>query len=132
MADGVVQGAGDTDLACRGASFGKWVLLDFDNNLAATYGHLSIISVKKGQKVKRGQLIGYSGNTGRTTAPHLHVSLYAGIDANGKSPVEVKGKESLACAGKILVQPRAAVDAYLDLLDYTPTTTNANFKAGVR
>jgi len=132
MSDGIVQGAGDTDVACKNASFGKWILLDFDNNLAATYGHLSIISVRKGQRVTRGQVIGYSGNTGRSTAPHLHVSLYAGIDANGKSPVEVKGKESLACAGKTLVQPRAAVDAYLDLLDYTPTTTDANFKAGVR
>lgn len=132
MADGVVQGAGDTDQACAGASFGKWILLDFDNNLAATYGHLSIISVTKGQKVKRGQLIGYSGNTGRSTAPHLHVSLYAGIDANGKSPVEVKGKESLACAGKILVQPRAPVDAYLDLIDYLPPLTDTNYKAGVR
>lgn len=132
MADGVVQGVGDTDIACRAASFGKWVLLDFDNNLAATYGHLSIISVTKGQRVKRGQLIGYSGNTGRSTAPHLHVSLYAGIDANGKSPVEVQGKESLACKGKILVQPRAPIDAYLDLLDYLPPLTDNNFKAGVR
>jgi murein DD-endopeptidase MepM/ murein hydrolase activator NlpD len=132
MADGVVQGIGDTDIACNAASFGKWILLDFDNNLAATYGHLSIISVKKGQRVQKGQMIGYSGNTGRSTAPHLHVSLYAGVDANGKSPVEVQGKESIACAGKTLVQPRAAVDAYLDLLDYLPPLSATNYKAGVR
>lgn len=132
MADGVVQGVGDTDTACNAASFGKWILLDFDNNLSATYGHLSLISVKKGQRVQRGQLVGYSGNTGRSTAPHLHVSLYAGIDANGKSPVEVQGKESLACKGKILVQPRAPVDAYLDLLDYLPPLSDTNYKAGIR
>ena len=58
MADGVILGVGDTDQACRAASFGKWVLVKFDNNLAATYAHLSVISVSAGQRVSRGQIIG--------------------------------------------------------------------------
>ncbi len=132
MADGVVSGTGNTDLVCPAVSFGKWVFIRFDNRLAATYGHLSIISVKEGQKVTRGQLIGYSGATGRVTGPHLHVSLYADIDAEGNTVAKVEGKESNSCKGKILVQPRAATAAYLNLLDYTPKTTPAMFKAGIK
>jgi len=130
-ADGIIQGVGNTDDACRGASYGKWVLVNHDNNLATISAHLSIISVSEGQRVTRGQIIGWSGNTGRSTAPHLHFGVLAGIDAQGQNPVEVKGKASNACAGKTLVQPRAAHSAYLDPLDYLPPTTNANFKAGI-
>lgn len=39
------------------------------------FGHLSKLEVKKGQKVKRGQVIGYVGNTGKSTAPHLHYEV---------------------------------------------------------
>lgn len=122
MADGVVSGVGDTDAACAGASFGKWVLISYDNHLASTYGHLSLIKAVNGQRVKRGDVIGYSGATGHVTGPHLHISLYP------SDAVEVSGKESLACKGKILVQPRAATTAYLDPLAYMPATTPSMFK----
>jgi murein DD-endopeptidase MepM/ murein hydrolase activator NlpD len=131
MADGVVGGIGDTDASCAGASFGKWIFVRFDNNLSAVYAHLSIISVTSGQKVTRGQLLGYSGGTGRVTAPHLHITLYADIDANGKNIVHVEGKESLACRGKILTQPRAPREAYLNPLDYLPPLTAAMKKVGL-
>lgn len=125
MADGVVGGTGDTDVACRGASFGKWIFIEYDNHLASTYGHLSLIKVTKGQRVKRGELVGYSGNTGHSTGPHLHTSLYP-ADA-----VDVSPKESIACKGKILTQPRAATNAYLDPLLYMPKATPSMFKVGV-
>ncbi|MCD8508281.1 MAG: peptidoglycan DD-metalloendopeptidase family protein [Candidatus Pacebacteria bacterium] len=131
MAGGVVMGTGDTDLACRGVSFGRWITIRHDNNLVATYAHLSLINVQPGERVARGQLIGYTGNTGRTTAPHLHISLYAGVDANGNNPVEVSPAPSIACTGAILVQPRAPREAYLDPLDYLPATTRSMYKEGV-
>ncbi len=131
MADGIVMGTGNTDVACAGVSFGQWITIAHTNNLVSTSAHLSLRSVEKGQKVTRGQVIGYTGNTGRSTAPHLHISLYAGVDANGNNPVEVVGAPSIACAGKTLIQPRASREAYLDPLDYLPTTTSANFKEGV-
>ena len=129
MADGVVMGTGNTDLACRGVSFGKWITIEHDNNLVSTSAHLSLIHVKKGDRVKRGQVIGYTGNTGRSTAPHLHISLYAGLDANGKNPVDVGSKPSRSCSGAILTQPTAPIDAYLDVLDYLPPLSPSLFKS---
>lgn len=128
MADGVVMGTGNTDLACKGVSYGNWITIDHDNNLVSTSAHLSIINVKKGARVTRGQVIGYSGNTGRSTAPHLHISLYAGSDADGNNPVNVEPKASISCKGAMLSQPTAPIDAYLDVLDYLPKLTPAMFK----
>jgi murein DD-endopeptidase MepM/ murein hydrolase activator NlpD len=129
MADGVVMGTGNTDLACPGVSFGKWIAIEHDNNLVSTSAHLSVINVKKGDRVQRGQVIGYTGNTGRSTAPHLHISLYAGLDANGKNPVNVGAKPSRSCSGAILTQPTAPIDAYLDVLDYLPPLNQSLFKS---
>ncbi len=114
MSDGVVDGTGDTDIACKGASFGKFVLVKYDNGLASTFGHLSLIKASKGQTVRRGDIIGYSGNTGSSTGPHLHVSLYA------RDAVNVLTKPSLSCKGKILTQPIAATSGYLNPMLYLP------------
>ena len=79
-ADGRVLMVSNND---RGSSrferyqYGKYVLLTHDNNLATLYAHLSqngVVSV--GQEVKRGDVIGYSGNTGYATGPHLHFGVY--------------------------------------------------------
>ncbi|MBI2052748.1 MAG: peptidoglycan DD-metalloendopeptidase family protein [Candidatus Ryanbacteria bacterium] len=75
--NGIVKDTGDTDTLCPGGSYGKWVIIDHGNNLSTLYGHLSVISAAKGQKVTRGERIGYSGNTGYATGPHLHFTVYA-------------------------------------------------------
>lgn len=114
MADGTVAGAGDTDLTCPRASFGKWILVKHENGIAATFAHLSVISVKEGQKVKRGDIIGYSGNTGYSTGPHLHISMYPNDAVNAVT------RPSASCGGKNYYMPIAAVNAYLDPLLYFP------------
>src|SRR3989344_5663065 len=114
MANGVVKGTGDTDICCPGASFGKWIFIEHTNGLSSTYAHLSLISVSKDQKVARGQVIGYSGNTGSSTGPHLHVSLYV------SSGVKVDSFPSKSYPGKTLIQPISATGAYLDPMKYLP------------
>lgn len=55
--------------------YGKFVKIAHNSNIATAYGHMSKILVKKGQFVKKGQLIGKVGSTGRSTSPHLHFEV---------------------------------------------------------
>ncbi len=114
MGSGTVIGTGDTDIYCKGASFGKWVFIKYDNGLSSTFGHLSVISSTAGQKVKTGDVVGLSGNTGHSTGPHLHVTVYASQGS------DVKTVPSLSCNGKTFIMPIAPVNAYLDPMLYLP------------
>jgi murein DD-endopeptidase MepM/ murein hydrolase activator NlpD len=58
--------------------FGKYVKIDHGYGYETVYGHLSKYNVKPGQEVKRGDIIGYVGNTGASTAPHLHYEVHKG------------------------------------------------------
>ena len=55
--------------------YGRFVLLEHPNELQTMYGHLSRILVTLGDTVAAGQVIGLSGNSGRSTAPHLHFEI---------------------------------------------------------
>ncbi|MCA9353054.1 peptidoglycan DD-metalloendopeptidase family protein [Patescibacteria group bacterium] len=128
VADGVVKGVGDTDQTCYRASFGKWVFIEHDIGLSTTYGHLSSWKVKEGDRVKKGELIAYSGNTGHSTAPHLHVTVYATKGVDGGEGARVTERPSSACAGKTYRMPLAPTAAYLDPLAYLPQTDASYFK----
>jgi len=69
LAEGVVALAGDHYYA------GKSVYLDHGGGVISFYMHLSDIAVREGDVVKRGQMVGKSGSTGRSTGPHLHLGL---------------------------------------------------------
>lgn len=63
--------------------YGKKVIIDHGFGYQTLYAHMSKFSVKKGQKIKRGEIIGYVGNTGSSTAPHLHYEvIYKGKKVN--------------------------------------------------
>jgi len=57
------------------SGYGKQVHIDHGFGYETKYGHLDKILVKKGQRLKRGDLVGYSGHSGKSTAPHLHYEV---------------------------------------------------------
>jgi len=56
--------------------FGLSIVIDHGYGYETVYGHLNEFNVKRGQQVKRGDIIGYSGNSGGSTAPHLHYEVH--------------------------------------------------------
>ncbi len=72
-----VRAAGDGDVtgADLGAGYGRAIELNHGHDVLTLYGHLSAIAVVPGQHVTRGQVIGYVGQSGRATGPHLHYEV---------------------------------------------------------
>jgi murein DD-endopeptidase MepM/ murein hydrolase activator NlpD len=68
-ADGTITEAG------RSGNYGNMVLVSHRFGLSTRYGHLSYMTVMRGQTVRRGDIIGYVGSTGRSTSPHLHYEV---------------------------------------------------------
>ena len=60
----------------RSSGYGKHIRIDHGFGYVSLYAHLSKYNVRRGQKVKRGDLIGYVGNTGRSRGPHLHYEIF--------------------------------------------------------
>jgi murein DD-endopeptidase MepM/ murein hydrolase activator NlpD/cell division protein FtsB len=79
MADGVVTYVGWPGSNYNWA-YGKMIVINHYDGTQTRYGHLSAFNCHMGQKVKAGQVIGYTGNTGRSSGPHLHFE----IRVNGK------------------------------------------------
>jgi len=59
------------------ADYGYTVIIDHGQDIKSLYGHLQKILVTQGQKVERGQVIALSGNTGKSSGPHLHYEIQA-------------------------------------------------------
>lgn len=72
VTDGLVTFAG------RHGGHGNYVRLDHGGGIGTGYGHMSRIAVYPGERVSKGQVIGYVGSTGLSTGPHLHYELYRG------------------------------------------------------
>jgi murein DD-endopeptidase MepM/ murein hydrolase activator NlpD len=62
--------------AGSGGEYGLCVILDHGNQVRSLYGHLSKIHVRQGQQVERGNVIALTGNTGRSSGPHLHYEVH--------------------------------------------------------
>jgi murein DD-endopeptidase MepM/ murein hydrolase activator NlpD len=86
--------SGKVSFAGRMGGYGKVVKIKHPRGYESLYAHQSRIKVRRGQHVKKGQIIGYVGSTGRSTGPHLHF----GLKRNGRwvNPMKVLKKESLS------------------------------------
>jgi murein DD-endopeptidase MepM/ murein hydrolase activator NlpD len=77
-ADGVVQLSGNT-----GNGYGNHVVINHGFSYETLYGHLVRVKVRSGQRVRRGEVIGWVGSTGKSTGPHLHYEVHKnGRDIN--------------------------------------------------
>jgi hypothetical protein len=70
-ADGVV-----TDAGFNTGGFGNRVVINHGNSYETLYGHMFRIKARVGQRVKRGEVIGYVGNTGKSSGPHCHYEVH--------------------------------------------------------
>lgn len=75
--DGKVAAIGSMTKNGKWYGYGRWIAIDHGNGLLTLYGHLSKHGVKKGEKVDKGEQIGLSGNTGYSSGPHLHFSVFS-------------------------------------------------------
>lgn len=78
-ADGVVVVCAD-----KGA-YGNSIIIDHGYGMVTRYGHLASYAVRPGKRVRRGELIGYVGSTGRSQAPHLHYEVW--IREQAQNPI---------------------------------------------
>jgi len=79
-ADGIVRFAG------LAGSYGNVVFIDHGQGFTTAYGHNSKIRVQARQRVRRGEIIAYVGNTGRTTGPHVHYEVH--LDGVASNPMK--------------------------------------------
>ena len=78
-ADGVVLAVG------RRGAYGLAIIIDHGNGIITRYGHLEGFKVRAGQRVRRGDVIGLVGSTGRSNAPHLHYEVW--LDDKAQNPI---------------------------------------------
>lgn len=75
---------GEVDFAGPISGYGVLVRIRYWDGTMSYYGHMSSVSVNKGDSVGPGEIVGRSGNTGRSTGPHLHLEIHP----NGGDPVD--------------------------------------------
>lgn len=125
----VQTGYKNNKLATGMASYGNCVKIDHGNGYYTLYAHLASVKVKKGDKVKKGTVLGYMGNTGRSFGAHVHFEVFNGStkidptpyinsDLPAVEPVPVPNKDDQhvyyrAYAGKW----------YAEIEDYNNTNT---------
>lgn len=93
--------------------YGKWVLVRHANGLTTLYAHLSVVSVNAGDTVSTGEIVGYSGDTGYATGPHLHFTVYVSKAVNFT--------QYTCNSGITLTIPVSAHTGYVNPMDYLPS-----------
>lgn len=99
---------GRVDYAGRRGGYGNYVRIQHGGGMGSGYGHMSRIATRSGTAVRRGQVIGYVGNSGLSTGPHLHFEIYR----NGRpiDPSSVRYVTRAQLEGSALAAFRARLD----------------------
>lgn len=109
VGDGVVVYAG------RNGGHGKFVKIDHEGPYMTSYSHLSKIDVKKGQRIKQGELVGKVGSTGMSTGPHLHYQLW--VNGQYKNPMTVELPRNIELPASERARFAEGRDRWLAVLD---------------
>ena len=90
-------GSGKVSFSGWYSSYGKYVKIEHNSTYKTAYAHLSKIprSIKKGKRVKQGDVIGYVGSTGRSTGPHLHYEVYQSSKAINPNKVKIQPQKRI-------------------------------------
>lgn len=85
-------GAGTVVAAGEDSVYGRYLRIDHGDGYTSLYGHASLVLVRRGDRVRRSQEIAISGNTGLSTAPHLHLEIRrAGRPLDPRSVLQIPG-----------------------------------------
>ena len=121
VADGLVVSAG------RNGGHGNYVKLDHEGPYHTSYSHLSRILVKKGQRVRQGQLVGKVGATGLATGPHLHYQMWKNGSYVDPMKIDLPNSASLPASQKSAF--KAVVAKWLPQLPGAVTPESASSTA---
>ena len=109
-----------TEKGLRRKGYGQQIVIDHGFGYKTRYAHLNERLVKKGQEVKRGELIGYMGNTGGSTGPHLHYEvIYMGRDVD---PINYFRRDMSEAEFERIIT--SAKDTTFETLDNTESSVN--------
>ncbi|WP_036591507.1 peptidoglycan DD-metalloendopeptidase family protein [Oceanospirillum maris] len=116
IGDGVVKRIGNHPYA------GKYVEIEHGGSYTTRHLHLSKVLVRQGSKVKRGQQIAKSGNTGRSTGPHLHFELH--INGKPVNPLTADIPTAARVPSKEFTLFEQEVEKRLEVMEYAASRSN--------
>ena len=116
-------GNGTVDYAARMGSYGNFVRIKHANGYQTAYAHMNGFArgIRKGTRVRQGQVIGYVGTTGRSTGPHLHYEIV--VHGKKVNPLGIKVPTGTQLAGKELKSYKTARSSIMAEMTQTPELT---------
>jgi murein DD-endopeptidase MepM/ murein hydrolase activator NlpD len=116
----MASGNGTIEVAGREGGYGNYVRIRHANGYKTAYGHMLRFAegVAKGVKVRQGQIVGYLGNTGLSTGPHLHYEVL--VNNRFTNPLSIKIPRSRQLQGRLLTEFRREKARIDDLMRRSP------------
>jgi murein DD-endopeptidase MepM/ murein hydrolase activator NlpD len=119
----MAAGNGTIEVAGREGGYGNYVRIRHANGYKTAYGHMLRFAegISKGAKVRQGQVIGYLGNTGMSTGPHLHYEVL--VNNRFTNPLSIKIPRARQLQGRLLSEFKREKTKIDDLMHRTPVKT---------